>query len=322
MRAIIQDGYGPAERLRLEEISKPVIGDSEVLIRVRAAAVNPGDWAITNGLPYIARPVYGLPRPRTAVRGTDVAGVVEAVGSSVTRFAPGDAVFGWARGSFAEYAVGSEDTLTMKPARLTFEQAAAVPESGQVALQALRDHGRVGPGHRVLINGASGGIGSLAVQIAKSLGAEVTGVTSTGNLDLVRSLGADHVIDYTREDYARPGRRYDLVFQLGGTRSPWDLRRALTAKGTLLSSSGDSHGRWVGPVGRMLQAVALSPFVGQRLVAFLAKPSRQDLEVMRELIESGRVSPVIDRTYPLSETPEAIRHLETGHARGKIVITV
>jgi len=320
MKAIIQDGYGPAERLRLGEIDKPGIGDGEVLIRVRAAAVSPGDWAITNGLPYIARPVYGLPRPRTAVRGTDVAGVVEAVGTSVTRFAPGDAVFGWARGSFAEYAVGSEDTLTMKPARLTFEQAAALPESGQVALQALRDHGRVRPGHRVLINGASGGIGSLAVQIAKSLGAEVTGVTSTGNVELVRSLGADHVIDYTREDFTRSGERYDVILDNVANHSLSRLRGAVTPRGTLVPNGGSFQKRWIAGGGRVVHARLLSPFVKQALRPFLFSRRHEDLEALRDLVEAGTLTPVIDRVYPLSETPQAVRHVGTGHTRGKVAI--
>ena len=323
MKAITYHRYGPPDVLELEEVEAPVVGDGDVLVRVRTAAANPRDWHLMRGLPYVVRPQFGLRRPRKSGLGGDVAGWVEAVGRDVTRFRPGDEVFADIEtGGFAEYARVPEDVLALKPANLTFEQAAAVPLAALTALQGLRDHGRLQAGQRVMIVGASGGVGSFAVQIAKAFGAQVTGVCSTRNLDLVHSLGADQVVDYTREDYARPGRRYDLVFQLGGTRSPWDLRRALTARGTLLSSSGDSDGRWIGPVGRMLQAVTLSPFVGQRLVAFLARSSRQDLEVVRELVESGRVSPVIDRTYPLSETPEAIRHLETGHARGKIVITV
>ena len=323
MKAITYHRYGPPDILELEEVEAPAVGDGDVLVRVRAAAANPRDWHLMRGLPYVVRPQFGLRRPRRSGLGGDVAGWVEAVGRDVTRFRPGDEVFADIEtGGFAEYARVSEDALALKPANLTFEQAAAVPLAALTALQGLRDHGRLQAGQRVLIVGASGGVGTFAVQIAKAFGAEVTGVCSTRNLELVRSLGADHVIDYTREDYTRTGGRYDLVLQLGGTRSPWALRRALTPRGTLLPSSGDSDGRWVGPVGRMLQALALAPFVGQRLVPFLAKPSREDLEVMRELIESGRVSPVIDRTYPLSDTPEAIRHLETGHARGKIVITV
>jgi NADPH:quinone reductase-like Zn-dependent oxidoreductase len=323
MKAITYHRYGPPDVLQLEEADTPAVGDSDVLVRVRAAAANPRDWHLLRGLPYLVRPQFGLRRPRRGGLGGDVAGWVEAVGGDVTRFRPGDEVFADIEtGGFAEYARIPERLLALKPANLSFEQAAAVPLAAVTALQGLRDHGRLQAGQRVMVVGASGGVGSFAVQIAKAYGAEVTGVCSTRNLELVRSLGADDVIDYTREEYARPGRRYDLVLQLGGTRSPWDLRRALTPKGTLLSSSGDSQGRWIGPVGRMLQAVALSPFVGQRLVPFLARPSRDDLEVMRELIESGRVTPVIDRTYPLSETPEAIRLMETGHARGKIVITM
>jgi NADPH:quinone reductase-like Zn-dependent oxidoreductase len=322
MKAIIQDTYGSAEGLRLGEIDRPDIGDDDVLVRVRAAAVNPGDWAITNGLPYIARPVYGLSKPKTAVRGTDVAGVVEAVGGNVTRFSPGDAVFGWTDGSFAEYAVAREDALALKPARLTFEQAAAVPESGQVALQALRDQGNVRPGQRVLINGASGGIGSLAVQIAKSLGAEVTGVTSTRNVELVRSLGADHVIDYTREDFTNNGERYDFILDNVANHSLSSLRRALTPTGTLVPNGGGFDNRWFAGGGRVIHAKLLSPFVKHALRPFLLSRRHEDLEVLRSLLEAGKVTPVIDRVYPLNETPQAILHVGTGRARGKIAIAV
>jgi NADPH:quinone reductase-like Zn-dependent oxidoreductase len=322
MKAIIQDTYGSAEGLRLGEIDRPDIGDDDVLVRVRAAAVNPGDWAITNGLPYIARPVYGLSKPKTAVRGTDVAGVVEAVGGNVTRFSSGDAVFGWTDGSFAEYAVAREDALTLKPARLTFEQAAAVPESGQVALQALRDQGNVRPGQRVLINGASGGIGSLAVQIAKSLGAEVTGVTSTRNVELVRSLGADHVIDYTREDFTNNGERYDFILDNVANHSLSSLRRALTPTGTLVPNGGGFDNRWFAGGGRVIHAKLLSPFVKHALRPFLLSRRHEDLEVLRSLLEAGKVTPVIDRVYPLNETPQAILHVGTGRARGRIAIAV
>jgi NADPH:quinone reductase-like Zn-dependent oxidoreductase len=268
------------------------------------------------------RPI-GLRIPRDGAFGSDLAGHVEAVGASVTRFRPGDEVYAYVlAGAFAEEASVPEAALGHKPANLTFEQAAAVPLAALTALQGLRDHGRVQPGQRVLIIGASGGVGGFAVQLARSFGAEVTGVCSGGNADLVRSLGADHVIDYTREDFARGGRRYDLIFQLAGTRSPAACRRALTPKGTLLVSSGASDGRWIGPLGRVLEAVALSPLVGQRLVPFEAKPSAKDLETLTGLIEAGTVAPVIDRSYPLRETPAAIRYLEQGHARGKVVITV
>ena len=322
MKAIVGDTYGSPEVLELRDIDKPEIGDEEVLVRVRAAGVDRGVWHLMTGLPYLTRLAFGLRAPKNPVPGMDVAGVVEAVGGSVTRFQPGDEVFGIGKGTFAEYARAPEHKLAPKPASLTFEQAAVLAISGLTALQGLRDHGRVQPGQKVLIIGAAGGVGTFAVQLAKLSGAEVTGVCSTGKLDLVRSLGADHVIDYTREDFTRGDQRYDLVLQLAGTSSPADCRRALTPSGTLLLSSGESAGRWIGPVGRIIKAVVLSPFVGQRLAPFLARQSREDLQTVRELIEQGKLSPVIDRTYPLRETPEAIRHLEQGHARGKIVITV
>ena len=324
VKAITSHRYGPPDVLELEEVDDPVVGDGDVLVRVRAASVNPRDWHLLRGLPYLARPQFGgLRRPRHRVLGSDLAGWVEAVGRGVTRFRPGDEVFADAlTGCFAEYVRVPEELLALKPANLSFEQAAAVPLAAVTALQGLRDHGRVQPGQRVLIVGASGGVGTFAVQLARSLGAEVTGVCSARNLELVRSLGADHVIDYAREDFTRLGRRYDLVFQLAGTRSPAASRRALTARGTLLPSSGESSGRWIGPLDRMLAAVALSPLVSQRLVPFLAKPSGDDLRALAELIESGTVRPVIDRTYPLAETAAAIRYLEQGHARGKVVITV
>ena len=323
MKAITCQRYGGPEVLEFEEVDDPVVGDDEVLVGVRAVSANPRDWHLMRGLPYFVRLQFGLRRPRHAVLGGDVAGRVEAVGKAVTRFRPGDEVLADIEtGGFAEYAAVRQDLLVPKPASLGFEQAAAVPLAALTALQGLRDHGRVQPGQQVLVIGAAGGVGTFAVQLAKLLGAEVTGVCSTGKLDLVRSLGADHVIDYTREDFTRSGRRYDLVLQLAGTSSPADCRRALTAKGTLLLSSGESAGRWIGPVDRMLKAAALSPFVGQRLRSFLARRSREDLQTVTELIEAGKVSPVIDRTYPLRETPEAIRYLEQGHAGGKVVVTV
>jgi NADPH:quinone reductase-like Zn-dependent oxidoreductase len=322
MKAIIQDSYGPPERLRLEEIDKPGIGAGEVLVHVRAAAVNPADWAITSGLPYVARPVYGLRKPRIPVRGTNVAGVVEAVGEGVTRFKPGDDVFGWTDGSFAEYAVTTEDTLVCKPARLSFEQAAALPESGQVALQALRDQAHVQPGQRVLINGASGGIGSLAVQIAKSVGAEVTGVTSTRNVELVRSLGADHVIDYTKEDFTTNGERYDVILDNVGNHPLSSLRRALTPTGTLVPNGGTFEKRWIAGGGRVVHAKLLSLVVKQELRPFLLHKRHADLATLRDLVEAGDITPVIDRVYPLSETPQAIEHMGTGRVRGKIAIAM
>jgi NADPH:quinone reductase-like Zn-dependent oxidoreductase len=322
MKAIAYHRYGPPEVLGLEEVDEPVVQDDDVLVRVRAASVNPRDWHFLRGLPYVVRPV-GLRRPKSGVLGSDIAGQVEAVGKAVTRFRPGDEVVAFVlSGAFAEHAAVPEAVLGPKPATLTFEQAATVPLAALTALQGLRDHGRVQPGQKVLILGASGGVGTFAVQLAKSFGAEVTGVSSTRNLELVRSLGADHVIDYTREDFTRSGQTYDLIFQLAGTRSPSDLRRALTPKGTLVLSSGESDGRWIGPLGRVIKAAVLSPFLRQRLGTFEAKQSGDDLRVLKELIESGKLAPVIDRTYPLIETSEAIRYLETGHARGKVVITV
>ena len=323
MKAIVQDKYGSPDVLELKEIDKPVVEDDEVLVRVRAASVNPADWHYMRGLPYIMRPQAGLGKPKNGVLGRDISGRVETVGKEVTRFRTGDAVFANVeRGGFAEYAGVPEGLVVPKPANLTFEQAAAVPLAALTALQGLRDAGRVQPEQMVLIIGASGGVGTFAVQLAKSLGAEVTGVCSSRNAELVRSLGADHVIDYTQEDFTQGGEKYDLIFQLAGTRSPSECRRALTPTGTLVLSSGESSGRWLGPVDRMIKAAVLSPFVSQKLGAFLARPKRDDLQFLKELIEAGTVSPVIDRTYPLREVPEAIRYLEEGHTRGKIVITV
>jgi NADPH:quinone reductase-like Zn-dependent oxidoreductase len=322
MRAIVQDNYGSSEVLELKGIDRPEIGEEEVLVRVRAAGVNPADWAIMSGLPYIARPIYGLRKPKNGVRGTDVAGTVEAVGTRVTRFRPGDDVFGWSGGSFADYAAASEDSLALKPANLTFEQAAAVPMAGMVALQALRDHGKVRAGHTVLINGASGGIGTFAVQIAKSLGAEVTAVASTRNLDLVRSIGADHVVDYTQEDFTRSGRRYDFILDNVGNHSLSDLRRALTPTGSLVPNAGNFQNRWFAGGGRVISSHLLRTVAGQPLRPFLLSPNLEDLVVLKELIEAGKVTPVMDRTYPLAETALAMSHVGEGHARGKVAITV
>ena len=325
MKAVVQDAYGSAEVLELRDIDRPGIGDEEVLVRVRAAGVNPADWAVMSGLPYIARPVYGLLKPKNAVRGTDVAGTVEAVGNSVRRLRPGDEVFGWCSGlggAFAEYASVSDDALAPKPANLTFEQAAAVPMAGLVALQALRDHGGVRAGQKVLINGASGGVGTFAVQIARALGAEVTGVCSTRNVDMVRSIGADHVIDYTREDFTRKGQRYDFILDNVANHSLSDLRGALTPAGTLVPNGGGFDNHWFASGARVIHAHVLSRFVSQSLRPFLVSPKSEDLVVLTQLIEAGKVMPVIDRTYPLSETPEAIGHVGGGHTRGKEVICV
>jgi NADPH:quinone reductase-like Zn-dependent oxidoreductase len=322
MRAITQDTYGSAAVLRAQDIDRPGIGADEVLVRVRAAGVNPADWAIMSGLPYIARPAYGLRKPKNSVRGTDVAGTVEAVGSSVTRFRPGDEVFGWCNGSFADYAAASEGSLAPKPASLTFEQAASVPMAGLVALQALRDHGNVRAGQTVLINGASGGIGTFAVQIAKALGAEVTGVCSTRNAELVRSIGADHVIDYSREDFTQSGEHYDFILDNVANHSLSDLRRALTPNGTLVPNGGNFQNRWFAGGGRVIMARVQSRFGSQKLRPFLMAPTLEDLVVLKEMIDAGTVTPVIDRTYPLSESSQAMDHVGQGHARGKIAITV
>jgi NADPH:quinone reductase-like Zn-dependent oxidoreductase len=321
MQAIVHSRYGPPDALELKDIDKPVVTDDAVLVRVHAAAVGKGDWLTVRGLPYVARLRYGLPKPKHPVPGFDVAGRVEAVGSNVTRPQPGDEVFGWCDGAFAEYASVPQSQLAPKPTNLTFEQAAAVPISGFAALQALRDTGGVQPGQTVVIIGASGGVGSFAVQLAKAFGAEVTGVCSTKSADLVRSIGADHVIDYTQQDFTRTGQRYDLILEMAGNRALADLRRALTAKGTLVLVGG-SGGRWFMGTGRTLRAVALSPFVGQRLRSFFSKPRGADLVVLKELIEAGKLTPVIDRVFPLSETPEAIRYVGERSTQGKTVITV
>jgi NADPH:quinone reductase-like Zn-dependent oxidoreductase len=323
VKAITVHRYGPPDVLEFQEVDDPVVGDGEVLVRVHAASANPRDWHFMRGLPYVVRPQFGLRRPRHQGLGSDVAGRVEAVGRDVARFRPGDEVFAdVVRGGFAEYVCAPEGVWAPKPVNLSFEQAAAVPLAAVTALQGLRDHGRLRPGQQVLVVGAAGGVGSFAVQLARSFGAEVTGVCSTGKAELVRSLGADQVIDYTREDFTRAGRRWDLVFQLAGTRSPWDCRRALTPRGTLLVSSGEGPGRLIGPLARIAATVALAPLVRQRLVPFVARQRLDDLLVMKELIEAGTVRPVVGRTFPLSDVPAAIRHLEEGHALGKIVITV
>jgi NADPH:quinone reductase-like Zn-dependent oxidoreductase len=325
MKAIAHDRYGaPQDVLELREVERPAVEAGRVLVRVRAASVNPADWHLIRGDPGIARLQWGLRAPKFTLPGCDLAGQVEEVGQGVTSFEPGDEVFGSSFmrgfGAFAEYASVPDDVLAAKPANLSFGDAAAVPAAGLTALQGLRDHGRVEPGHVVLIVGAAGGVGTFAVQIAKHLGADVTGVCSTTKVDMVRSLGADHVIDYTREDFTRGGRRYDLILQLAGTASPAECRRALTAQGKLLLSSGESSGRVIGPLGRVIKARALAPFVSQTMLSFTLSPNRADLEAVRELIEAGEVSPVIDRSYSLADVPDAIAYLEEGHARGKVVI--
>lgn len=321
MRAIVQKEYGAADVLAVAEIERPVIGADEVLVQVHAAGLDRGTWHLMAGLPYAARLVAGLRAPKRAVPGLDVAGVVVAVGSEVRRFHPGDAVFGVSKGSFAEFAAAREDKLALKPSRLTFEQAAAVPVSGMTALRGLSDVGRLQAGQKVLIVGASGGVGSYAVQIAKALGAEVTGVCSTSKLDLVRSIGADHVIDYTRDDFAAGDRQYDVILDVGGNSALSRLRRALTPGGTLVIVGGEGGGNWIG-MGRQMRALALSPFVGQRLTILGPKEHYTVLERLTELVENGQLVPVIEQTYPLGEMPNAMRRLVAGHARGKLVITV
>ncbi|MCH6165798.1 NAD(P)-dependent alcohol dehydrogenase [Pseudonocardia alaniniphila] len=324
MRAIVQDTYGEAEDvLRLEEIGRPEIGDDEVLLRVHATGVDRGVWHLTTGLPYPVRFAgYGVRAPRTRVRGREVAGRVEAVGERATGLRPGDEVFGIGNGTFAEYASARQDLLAPKPTNLTFAQAAAVPVSALTALQGLRDHGRAQPGQKVLVIGASGGVGSFAVQIAKAFGAEVTGVCSTAKTDMVQSIGADHVIDYARAGIADDGQRYDVILDTGGHRSLSHLRRALTHRGTLVIVGSETGGRWLGGTDRQLRALLLSPFVSQKLGTFMASENAKDLIVLTELIESGAVTPVVDRTYPLHETVAAIRYMTDGRARGKVVVTI
>jgi len=324
MTAIVQDRYGEADEvLRLEQIDRPAIGPDEVLVRVHAAGVDRGVWHLMAGVPYPVRLAgYGVRAPKNPVPGMDVAGTVEAVGPAVTTLRPGDEVYGIAAGSFAEFARARADKLAPKPASLAFEQAAAVPVSALTALQGVRDKGRVGPGQQVLIIGASGGVGTFALQIARALGAEVTGVCSTAKVDLVRSLGAHHVIDYTTDDIDAGGRRYDVILDIGGNRPLAQLRRSLTPRGTLVIVGGEGGGRWLGGNDRQLRAILLSPFVGQTLTTFVSSENREDLVALTDLIEEGQVVPVVDRTYPLAEAPAAIGYVRDGQARGKVVITV
>jgi NADPH:quinone reductase-like Zn-dependent oxidoreductase len=309
--------------LELRDIDIPQYADEEVLVHVHAAGVGRDVWHVMTGLPYPIRLAgYGFRAPKNPVIGSDMAGIVEALGKDVTRFQPGDEVFGIGKGSYAEYVCAREDKLAPKPTNLTFEQAAVLAIMGSTALQALRDHGRVEPGQEVLIIGASGGVGTYAVQIAKAFGAHVTGVCSTQKVEMVRSIGADHVIDYTQEDFAEGDQRYDLILDIGGNSSLSRLRRALASRGTLVIVGGEGGGRWLGGTDRQLRAMMLSPFVDQKLGTFVNKENHEDMLVLKELIEAGKVTPIIDRIYPLSEVPEAIRYLEEGHARGKVVISV
>ncbi|WP_425608691.1 NAD(P)-dependent alcohol dehydrogenase [Streptomyces albipurpureus] len=322
MKAIVQEEYGSADVLKLQEIEQPTAGPGEVLIRVQAAAVDAGVWHLMTGLPYLLRLMgFGLRKPRVRVRGREVSGHVVAVGDSVTRFQPGDEVFGFCESAFAEYASAPEDGFVLKPSNLSLQHAAAVPISATTALQALRDAGRVRPGQRVLVIGAAGGVGTFAVQLAKAFGAEVTGVCSTTKTELVRSIGADAVIDYTQEDFADRAHHYDLILDIAGNRSLSHLRRALAPRGTLVIVGGESEGRWFGGTDRVLRALLLSPFLRQRLCGLFAAERLKDLRTVVELIAAEEISPVIDRIHPLHELPQAIEHLRAGGARGKVLIT-
>jgi NADPH:quinone reductase-like Zn-dependent oxidoreductase len=324
MKAVAYDRYGSPDVLEVREIARPVVTDDGVLVRIHAASVNPVDWHAMTGTPYLVRLSAGLRRPKSEVLGVDFAGTVEEVGSNVAQFQPGDEVFGARNGSFAEYVcVREERAVVHKPAGVTFEQAAAVPVAAISALQGLRDKGQIQPGQRVLINGASGGVGTFAVQLAKWFGAEVTGVCSTRNVDTVRSIGADHVIDYTEEDFTRSGHRYDLMLDIAGSRSWSDCKRVLAEKANLVVVGGPKGNRWIGPLSQALKLRLGAVGNSRRVVApFLAKINKADLLVLQELLENGTVTPVIDRQYKLSEAPEALGYLGEGHARGKVVVTV
>ncbi|PYJ63291.1 MAG: alcohol dehydrogenase [Verrucomicrobia bacterium] len=325
MKAITYCNYGLGN-LKLEDVEKPVPNDDQVLVKVRAASVNPYDWHFVEGTPKIMRMMgVGLRKPKDTRLGVDFAGTVEAVGKNVTQFKPGDDVFGGKGGAFAEYVCRrAEGAVALKPANITFEQAASVNIAGITALQGLRDKGKVQPGQKVLINGASGGVGTFAVQIAKSYGADVTGVCSTRNLELVRSLGADHVIDYTKENFAKSEQRYDVILDNVPNHSLSECRRILTPKGkyVMIGGGGPSEGRWIGPFGRVIHTLLLSPFISQQMGMMMADANQKDLTVLADMMQSGKVKPVIDRTYKLSEVPQAIRYLEEGHARGKVIISV
>lgn len=321
MKAISYETYGSSDVLRCEEIEKPTAGDDEVLIKVRAASVNPLDWRLMKGNPYFMRIMTGLRKPKDTRPGRDVAGEVEAVGRNVTQFKPGDKVFGTGRGSFAEYVCAPESSLVMKPENVTFEQAASVPVAALTALQGLRDSRQIQPGQKVLINGASGGVGTFAVQIAKSFGADVTGVCSTRNVEMVRSIGADQVIDYTQEDFTKNGQRYDLILDCVGNHSLSAYRRVLNPRGICVMAGAPHDLSALDVLASLIKLLVMSPFVSQKFVMFMAKMKKEDLAIMGELIEAGKVKPVIDRRYSLSEVPEALRYLEEGHARGKVIIT-
>lgn len=321
MKAIVRDAYGSVDVLRIGEIATPVAREGEVLVRVLAAGVDQGVWHVLEGKPYAMRLAgFGVRAPKNPLLGRDLAGRVEAVGSGVTAFQPGDEVFGTCGGSFAEFAAARADRVAKKPENVSFHEAAATPTSGYTALQAVRDHGKVSAGKKILVIGASGGVGTFAVQIAKVNGAEVTGVCSAAKADLVRSIGADHVIDYTTEDFADGRNHYDVILDTAGGRSLSDLRRALTPKGTLVIVGGEDAGEWLG-MRNQLRAAATSPFVGQKLGFFITKERPDDLEELRKLLESEAIRPIVDRTFPLDDAPEAISYLRDGRARGKLVVT-
>jgi NADPH:quinone reductase-like Zn-dependent oxidoreductase len=322
MKAAVYTKYGPPDVVQIRDIEKPVPKDNEVLIRIRAAAVNPLDWHLMRGEPYVVRAMCGLLKPKTTQLGVDVAGQVEAVGRKVTQFESGDEVFGACRGAFAEYGCSPESSLAIKPRNLTFEQAGAVSVAGRTALQGLRDKGQIQAGQKVLINGAAGGVGTFVVQIAKSFGADVTGVCSTRNLDMVRSIGADRVIDYTQQDFAKSGQRYDIFFDCFANHSLFACRRVLNPEGIYIAVGGPSDPWMISFLGRVIAGPSLSGLTSQKFVTFMARSSKEDLRILGELMEAGKVTPVIDRRYRLSEVPEAIRYLEEGHARGKVVITL
>src|SRR6266513_1136521 len=326
MKAVVYTNYGSPDVREIRDVKKPVPNDDQVLVKVRAASLNPLDWHYMEGTPYIMRAMgTGLRKPKSPRLGVDLAGQVEAVGKNVPEFKPGDEVFGTGGGAaFAEYVCARKTKLVLKPANITFEQAAAVPIAALTALQGLRDKGHVQPGQKVLINGASGGVGTFAVQIAKSFGADVTGVCSTRNLDMVRSLGADHVIDYTKEDFMKSNERYDVILDNVGTQPLSGFRRVLKPNGILVmvGGGGPNDGKWIGPMARPIKAMLVSPFTSQKMGMMLAEPNQKDLNLVAEMMESGKVKPVIDRTYPLSQIREAMAYLEQGHARGKVIITV
>ena len=325
MKAIVYCDYGTADVLKLEDIEKPVPNDDQLLVKVHAVAVNPFDWHFMRGTPYLMRMETGLRKPKSPRLGVDFAGTVEAVGKNVTNFKAGDEVFGGKRGAFAEYiTIRADSGVALKPANITFEQAGSVAIAGMTALQAVRDNGRVQPGQKVLINGASGGVGTFAVQIAHSFGANVTGVCSGRNIDMVKSLGADQVIDYTKEDFTKGDQKYDVILDNVPNHSLADCRKVLTPNGRyiMIGGGGPNDGNWIGPFGRVIHAVLMSPFISQKMGMIMAELNKKDLTILGDLMQSGKVTPVIDRTYPLSQIAEAIRYLEQGHARGKVIITV